>query len=726
MIYFVGHTIMDYEGIQHASLEECLEYLRTQSIIGIDIETSRKFQKGLYNEKIYKPGLDPRVSRIIMIIIGTLDRQYIIDTRTIDASPLCEIFTNDALKIGHFLKFEQGHFKHNYDCFLNNIWDTYIAEKVLYNGLEIGFSLEDLMGRYLGIESVKNMDLFNQPKLKTEDWLSRDNQFLLGVESEQSYVDKSTRLEFVNWGDKPFTLKQLNYGAEDIISPLKVYEIQKQGRMVDGKLYLPKIGFQLENKFTTVLARMEYNGMPFNQIKWLETYEKNKKIFISRKELIENWITNNTPYHNAIDLFTSEKSCALELSSSKQMITLFKYLDSCPKEKSKHTGRLEYTVGAVAMFKLLTNENKIKFYSDSFPKEIVDVQSLILAYLLYKKSEQLTTTFGKDFLKYVHPISYRIHTNFNQYMISSRLSSNNPNCQNIPSTSDFRHCFSDGSVIFNADFSSQESYILADVSGVKLLQDFFNKGHEIFGRDLHSLAATMMKRKLTGDETVIVTKKSDPEMRNNAKALNFSLSYGASEYSIAAKLGISEEEAIEMINAYFEGFKGLKEDFEKRQKLALNRGWIELDSYTGKRYFYPHFKRMKELITEAYSLTEYNQGEKIPEKEKERLREETNWTKLWREYMSYKGELQRKGLNLPIQGAAASQTKLAGILFYRDCKPGDELLLMVHDEILATTSNHDHERVRALLQHSMEKGAAYITKSVKLRAEALIDTFWQH
>ena len=105
--YYIGNNLISYEGIGNCTIEFCLEYLRTQNTIGLDIETGRKFPKGTYLEEVYKPGLDPYVSRIVMVQIGTEECRFVIDARVIDCSFLKEILENkDILKVGHNLKFE--------------------------------------------------------------------------------------------------------------------------------------------------------------------------------------------------------------------------------------------------------------------------------------------------------------------------------------------------------------------------------------------------------------------------------------------------------------------------------------------------------------------------------------------------------------------------------------------------------------------------------------------
>ena len=97
MIYFLSNSL--FQEFPTCTIEECVDYLSKQEVIGIDIETSRKYPKGTYNESVYIPGLDPYVTRVVMLQVGTLERQYVIDTRVVDISKLREVIeSNETVK----------------------------------------------------------------------------------------------------------------------------------------------------------------------------------------------------------------------------------------------------------------------------------------------------------------------------------------------------------------------------------------------------------------------------------------------------------------------------------------------------------------------------------------------------------------------------------------------------------------------------------------------------
>jgi len=683
MICFIGNQL--FSEFPTCTIEECYDYLVTQEVIGIDIETSRKFPKRTYSEEIYIPGLDPYVSRVVMLQIGTLERQYVIDTRVIDISKLKEIVESDKIvKVGHNLQFEYKHILHNFGFRLANIWDTFISEKVLYNALKLSYSLESLAKRYLGLESVESIDLFNSD---TED-----------EEISKAYINKSIRLGFINIGDNPFSKTQIEYGVDDVIFPLKIKAIQEQGR--DN--WNPKLAFKLENATVLALADMAYRGIGFDKVKWLELLEIQKPLYISRKEILNKWVEENEPsFCRGNDLFSNTPTSGIEWQSPTQVVTLFKKLGICPREKSKSTGKLEWTVGAKELLKTMTIELQ-EAYTYGKDKPIETYEDLKLAYLLFKRSQMLCTTFGKDWLDYVHPITYRVHSNFNQYMHSSRLSSNNPNIQNLPQGK-YRDAFVSSNGFIACDYSAQEVRVLADVSDNQVMQDFFINGSELFGDDFHSFSATNMMRAKNGDDTLVVSKKTHNKERNISKALTFSLSYGGSAHSIKYKLNLDEENTELFIKSFFDGFPGLREDFEKRKAFAVKNGYIVLDRATDRRYFFPYFDEMN--------------AAKVVGKASEKGSVEAKAA--WKKYFTLRGKLERRALNYPIQGLSAGMSKLALVLAYQK---GIQLTSCIHDEICC----EGHEVEAKILEDCMVEAGQFFCKKVPMAAEAAIGDCWIH
>lgn len=717
-ILFIGNE--SYAGVTNSTIEECFEYLNSQIEIGIDIETSRKFPLGMYpdnrKEDVYRAGLDPYLSRIIMLQLGTLERIFVIDTRITDISPLFPLFENkNRIWVGQNLKFEAKHLRLNYGINFYKIWDVMLVEQNLTNGLQLGYSLAKISERYLGIRNVEDMDLFNQEEFEDES------------------LDKSIRMGFISIGNTPFSIEQITYGAGDIEYPLRIKKIQEKGL----RGYNPVIVNELENSFCLVLADIELNGISFSQEQWLKVYGDNIPIYEKRLAKLNKWIENKHPlFAKPATLFEPAEGCKILWSSSDQVIEFLKYLRICPKEKSKQTKQMEWTAGAKALTKLLDSDYKEK-YSRNEETDIVEIKDFILNYLLLNKSAQAITTFGEDWLKYIHPITGRIHTSFRQILNTGRISSSNPNIQNIPANKEYRKAFipSEGNKFINADYASQESRILADVSGDPDMLSFFNDGHPIFKDDFHSFVGTKMFSIIRNEPELIILKSTHPKERQTAKSINFKICYGGTAYTLKDDFGVVEEVAQEFIDGFFASFPTLKENFESAMESALKLGYIEIDPFTKRRWFCKDFQRMKTLNKQAWDCYPKDYSKLSPGKKEEVKRilkiEHPELKDLWSEYFSLKGKLERNALNYRIQGRAGSQTKKAGILF-REYQLENNLqnkiwlVSLIHDEALVETIPELAQEAKKLLETSMINGAQTYCEKVKMDAIGFEVDYWHH
>lgn len=724
------------------TLKDVHDYCMPQKELGLDIETTRKFKRNTYDERVYKPGLDPYVSNILMIQIGTLHKVYIIDRRDFSDEELQEYLkpileNKDICKVGHNMAFEGIHFL-NIGIRINNIWDTMMAEKVMYNGLFIKYSLEALSYRYL---DKKNKDSFNLFDTSVQQEIESKLAYMTEEEAYEevsgNFIDKSTRMQFINWGTKPFTPTQIQYGADDIYIPLKIKAIQSKGRFVNQELYYPEWDIKFESNFTQVLAQVSLNGVPVNTEKWLELYKKNCITFEKRVKILDNYVTTNHPkFTGAANLFDPSKRCLVDWKSSTSVVKFFRTQGLAVYKRSKASGNMAWTVGAATLLDNLEAKYKGNYFKGK-DVEITDEHTLALQYLLLKKSEQLITTFGKEWLKYIHPITGLVHSNFNQYMITNRLSSRSPNSQQIPG-GPFRDCFEvkdSDEWWLSADYAQQEIRVAAEVHNNQIMKDFFLIPND-FDNDYHSYAATQVQQTMRKDDTYRVPPKESDEHtsehskeRNHSKTISFLLTFGGGPFTLAKRLGVTEEEAEVLFNAYFEGFTGLADAFEYRKKFILKYGYSVITSShkrpMDKRYFFPYHERMQVILEEAYALTTYEPRQKIPDEEKKRLREETNWSELWREFMIYKGKAERRGLNTPVQGPSATMTKIA--MWIIQNKIWNEnldmrLILPVHDELNAI-GKKEHG---AYLSDAMKQAGTYICKEVPMDAECEIAKYWKH
>lgn len=543
MIYYVGNEI-NSEKFTMSTMTELVDYISNQSVVGLDIETTYKYN-GIYEGE----GLDPHLSEIVMLQIGTLEHQFVVDVRSIDICPLKSILENqEILKVGHNIKFEYKHLlNHGIRC--RNVFDTMIVDQILYTGYKnMLFSLKELNKRYLDID-----------------------------------VDKSVRDEFATIKDRPFTERQILYGVEDIVNPLLIRDKQL--------FQMVKKGVQntvsLEMLFLLVVGDIEYKGMHFDNRKWNETYLKNKERYNELENQLNQFVINKFPtstfINQQLDLFSDELKCNIQWTSSKQVIEFFSYLKICPKAISKTTNKLSYTVNAQVLRASLNTLNK------DLPE---DLRNMVLTYLDFKEAEQSVTTFGIDFFKYINPVTNRLHSHYKQILNTGRISSSGPNLQNIPSDNSFRSAFTapEGWKIVNADYSGQEQIILANKSNDEDLQYFYKQN---LG-DMHSYIASKIFPELK-DVPLADIKSLHKDKRQIAKAAGFAINYGGNGYTIADNLGIPVEQGEKVYEAYFNAFPNLKKYFNQVQNEALLRGYILIDPLTGRKNWFHPPKTEKEV-----------------------------------------------------------------------------------------------------------------------------------
>lgn len=648
-LYYVSkkgreQELWEEQKIQVCALSDVQDYLQEVDEFGIDIETSWKY-KGKYNYAFAgkwgknernpnAEGLDPKLTDICMIQVGHKDVTFVVDARDYGCEWI-KPYLEDATKIkfGQNLKFEYKHFKER-GIIMENMYDTMIAEKVLYTGKMLDWSLRGLIARYLDI-----------------------------------HVDKSIRLEFALIGNKPFSYKQILYGAEDISYPARIMETQR----IDLKSKGVDRCFSLEMNFLPALADIEFDGMNFNTEIWTKTYEENLKnltdIQVELNEYVIEKYSDTDFVDRQLDMFSTGYKCRVQWRSQKQVVEFFKHLYICPMDKRKPS----------------LNAKVIQTFLPSIRNK--EKAELMSKFLRYKKLAQATSTFGLKFFKYIHPLTGRLYSNYNQILNTGRISSSSPNLQNIPALPGFRKAFDapDGWKIVNADYSGQEQVILANKSEDPELQQFYFDGH----KDMHSFIASKIYPELAHLSLEDI-KANHKEKRQIAKAAGFAINYGGTGYTIAKNLGISEKEGDAVYDAYFEAFPNLKKYFDKVQQESLEQGYILIDPVTRrKNWFRPPTDKREESA------------------------------------------VKRNALNYPIQGEAGGITKVAPMLFRKwIIKNGYQdvirLTNLVHDEINVEAKKGYEEIAAENLEKCMSKAADIWCKTIKLGADAVISDYWTH
>jgi DNA polymerase-1 len=304
-------------------------------------------------------------------------------------------------------------------------------------------------------------------------------------------------------------------------------------------------------------------------------------------------------------------------------------------------------------------------------EKLRDVHPIVDALLQWRELDKLNSTYLDALPRQVDPRDGRVHTTFNQTgAATGRLSSTNPNLQNIPVRGELgrqiRRAFIPGSaeeVMLVADYSQIELRILAHLSADEGLRAAFESG-----ADIH----TATSAKVFG----LPEDQVDPATRNRAKAINYGLAYGMNAWGLASRLEITPDEAQEFIDAYFTSFPQIHDYLERQVARAAAEGFTE--TLLGRRRYIPELQAANPRVRDMG---------------------------------------RRMALNAPIQGSAADVFKLGMIRVdraLRDSDPGCRMLLTVHDELVFEVAERGVEEAAALVKQEME--SAY-ELSVPLRAD---------
>jgi len=279
----------------------------------------------------------------------------------------------------------------------------------------------------------------------------------------------------------------------------------------------------------------------------------------------------------------------------------------------------------------------------------------------YRQLNKLKGTYVDALPLLVNPQTGRVHTSFNQTaVVTGRLSSSDPNLQNIPIRtelgSQIRRAFvaGEGSVLVAADYSQVELRILAHMCGDEAMLGAFARGE-----DIHARTAALIHG--------VPLEQVTPDMRRLAKAINFGLIYGMSDYGLAARTELSQEEAARFIRNYFAQFPAVQAYLEEIKRQAREQGYVE--TLFGRRRYFP----------------ELAPGSKVP--------------------LSMRRAAERMAINMPIQGTAADIIKIAMIRLHhelaaRGLRAG--MILQVHDELVLEVPEEELAEVRALVRSVME------------------------
>ncbi len=303
---------------------------------------------------------------------------------------------------------------------------------------------------------------------------------------------------------------------------------------------------------------------------------------------------------------------------------------------------------------------------------------IISTILEHRKLSKLLSTYLEGMEPLINKKTRRIHTHFQQAVtITGRLSSTEPNLQNIPTRTDIgkrmREMFVPGvgyDLLMSCDYSQVELRILAHISQDNLLMDSFAKGQDVHARTAAEVFGVAIDE-VTGF------------MRNKAKAVNFGIVYGISDYGLSKQLGVSRDEAGLYIKNYFSRYLGVKTYMDSEIAKARDNGYVE--TLYGRRRYLPDIKHSN------FNLRSF---------------------------------AERTAINTPIQGTAADIIKIAMLKVAEVLKKAQlqsRVLLQVHDELLLEVTNEEEEKVAELVKNAMETA---VKLSVPLVADVATGKTW--
>ncbi|WP_160712117.1 DNA polymerase I [Chitinophaga solisilvae] len=409
------------------------------------------------------------------------------------------------------------------------------------------------------------------------------------------------------------------YAAEDadITLQLKgVFAPMLPERKVD------KVFYEVENPLVKVLTDMEFEGIRIDT-QALSDYSRELESEIKRAE--------ESVYEQA--------GVRFKLASPKQLgEVLFEKLQLDPKAKKTRTG--QYATGEDVLAKL-ANKHKI----------VDDI-------LIFRELSKLKSTYVDALPLMINPRTGRVHTSYNQAVaVTGRLSSNNPNLQNIPIRTDrgreVRKAFvprNEEYVLLSADYSQIELRIIAAISEDQQMMDAFRQ--QI---DIHAATAAKVYNVALEDVT--------PDMRRNAKSVNFGIIYGVSAFGLSENLGIPRSEAKTLIDNYFAQYPSIKKYMDDQIQFAQTNGYVQ--TTLGR-------KRWLKDINSSNAVV--------------------------------RGYAERNAINMPIQGTAADMIKLAMIAVNKAFKENNlrsRMLLQVHDELVFDAHRSELEIIKPLILDCM-------------------------
>lgn len=697
------------------------------SLIAVDIETT---------------GFDPFTKDIILLQIGTSDNiQYIFDYRKIDPTPIVSVLKRDCWKLGHNIKFDAKFIKQKLGLTLSRLFDTYIAEFIIRGGeysSGYGYSLDEVLLRRLG--KGMRLDTSTNPNLllATQD-----------EESKREKVKKQLQSSFVEMDpSEDLSMAQLAYAAQDVSSEmifaLAQWQIQELKRPAPSTLYDPSIvqtsdpeviklyeevfprekslweTAKLEFQFIEVLVEMELHGMGFCKATHETVLNHIQEDYAGYRKDFLNLLAKKTPQKTLFG------TAGINPDSNAQVLEELNRLKlNLPDTNSKN---LEVKLRSL----------------DPSTLEARIVQSL----LNYRASSKLVQAFGEKLANHIHPVTGRIHCEVRQILDTGRMSTSNPNLQQVPSKIEWkltgdkvkdaaisardglRECFKPkpGNRFIIFDYSAQELRVTAAIALEERMLNAF-----IEGMDLHCFSATLMYDE---DYTDFVKKiesgdKAAKEKRTAAKVVSFGSLYGSGPSSLAKNLNVDLDKAKDILDRFWGAYPSLKSAMTRYGDLAIKYGYS--NTVLGRRRYYTDILnkiRLVEVETSPNGLQRKLQDAgMVWFFEKNGPVSYDNMGMAKKALISrYKGEIHRQAGNHHIQGTSADMTKLAAIMIRSELMKKNlsaKVVALIHDEIIVESAIEDVDESYKIVEDNMRKALNLFCPNVPAEVDGHVAASWK-
>lgn len=426
--------------------------------------------------------------------------------------------------------------------------------------------------------------------------------------------------------------KVVEYASEDADITLQLKNHFAPKLKEEG---LEELHNTIEEPLINVLVEMEYNGINLDS-KFLEDYSKELEAKIASAQS---------------DIY-KEAGAPFNIASPKQVgEVLFDRLEIPYRWRKTKSGQYS------------TDETKLSELAETYP--------FVRKILEFRGLSKLKSTYVDALPKMVNPRTGRIHSSFNQALAATgRLSSNNPNMQNIPirtpEGAKVREAFipkDKDHLILAADYSQIELRVIAEISGDEAMLEAFQKG-----QDIHAATAA----RVFGVPIDEVTR----EQRYRAKTVNFSVIYGAGATNLSRQLDIKRAEATELIKNYFTQYNGLKKYMDNTVEDARKNGYVK--TLMGRRRYLRDIDSKNGLI---------------------------------------RSNAERIAINTPIQGSAADMIKIAMINIHQALKEGNfksKMILQVHDELVFDAHKDEIEKLKSIIEEEMKNAMPNLKVPIKV------------